>query len=204
MNIEELKKEMEIFGKGIERLEQLKAEFEKISTIGYEKEAQEIRSMLKDVSAIPELEVKIKNLKDSIKKDGLKQEYKLALKKDALPADITRKDLEELKRRIEKIFEEFAGRVKEKEGLLKKKEEAGKKRKIEIYDAISIENIYKIYNKSCKALKKGRIRKAKKLYKKLMRLYLNLSDIDKRKVYREINSLYEEIKNEEMAYTFTK
>ena len=156
MDIEELKKEVERFGKGVERLEQLKAEFEKINTVGYEKEADEIRNMLKDVSAIPALEIKIENLKDSIKKGSLRQKYKLALKEDTLPADSIRKDLEELKGRIGKILEEFEEGVKEKEWLLKKNGEARKKRGIEIYDATSIENIYKIYNKSCKALKKGR------------------------------------------------
>ena len=77
MDIAELKKDVEVFSKGVERLEQLKAEFEKIDTSGHEKEAEEIRSMLKNVSAIPELEVKIINLKNSVhKKERLKQKYK--------------------------------------------------------------------------------------------------------------------------------
>src|SRR3989344_1678663 len=106
---------MEIFGKGIERLEQLKAEFEKINTIGYEKEAEEIRSMLKDVSAIPQLEVKIARLKEAVDRNKLpKQKYKhigpskvekqieelkkLILKKKTVKqrTKITRKELEEL------------------------------------------------------------------------------------------------------------
>ena len=61
MYAEELKKNFEIFDKGIKRLEELKAEFEKINTSGHEKEAEEIISMLKNVSAIPQLEVKIAN-----------------------------------------------------------------------------------------------------------------------------------------------
>ena len=60
MNVEELKKNVEVFGKSIERLEQLKAEFVEINITGHEKEAEEIKNMLKDVSAIPELEIRIK------------------------------------------------------------------------------------------------------------------------------------------------
>ena len=61
MDIEELEKDFEVFGKGVGRLEQLKAEFEKINTSGHEKEAGEVRGMLNNVSAIPQLEVKIAN-----------------------------------------------------------------------------------------------------------------------------------------------
>ncbi len=114
MDIEELKKDIEVFIKGVERLEQLKAEFEKIDTSGYEKEAEEIRSMLKNVSAIPELEVKIANLKGAIlRRHRLKKKYRnvrssnvekqirelkeMILKKKIVKpgAGITRKELEE-------------------------------------------------------------------------------------------------------------
>jgi len=64
LDIKELKKDIEIFGKGVERLEQLKAEFKQIDTSGNKEEADEVRSMLKNVSAIPQLEVKIAGLKN--------------------------------------------------------------------------------------------------------------------------------------------
>ena len=76
MNVEELKKNIEVFGKGVERLEQLKAEFVKIKISGHEKEAEEIMTMLKDVSAIPELEIRINKLKNSVRNiDKLNRKY---------------------------------------------------------------------------------------------------------------------------------
>jgi len=68
LSIEELKRNIEDFGKGVERLEQFKAEFEKINVEDHEQEAAEIRNMLKDVSTLPMLETKIANLKDAVSK----------------------------------------------------------------------------------------------------------------------------------------
>ncbi|MCH8067087.1 MAG: hypothetical protein IIC69_00725 [Nanoarchaeota archaeon] len=80
MDINELKKDVEAFGKGVERLEQLKAQFDKINTSGHKDEAKEIESMLKNVSAIPELEVKIVKLKNAVQRKNSKYTKKTEFK----------------------------------------------------------------------------------------------------------------------------
>ena len=87
MDINELKKDFEDFGKGVKRLEQLEAEFNKIDTSSNKKEAGEIRHMLKNVSAIPELELRIAKLKGRYRGDALRYRFNRVL-----PAAIRSKD----------------------------------------------------------------------------------------------------------------
>ncbi len=57
------RRDFEVFAKGVERLEELRAELNNLNTKGYEQEAASIRSKLKNVSYIPQIEREIKDLK---------------------------------------------------------------------------------------------------------------------------------------------
>lgn len=105
MKVEELKRDFEIFGKGVERLEQLKAEFDEIDATGHEEEAEEIRGMLKNVSAIPVLEVKIAKLKKAVyEKKHLTHEYRrFGVKISEEPIEISRVE-EELRNKFQAEF----------------------------------------------------------------------------------------------------
>jgi hypothetical protein len=60
------RKDFEVFAKGVERLEQLKNELYNLNTSGYEIEVASIRSKLKNVSYIPEIEKEMRVLKSKI------------------------------------------------------------------------------------------------------------------------------------------
>jgi len=62
----DVKKDFEIFGKGIQRLEEIKGELKSLNTKSYKKEVEEIESNLKKVSAIPKIEKQLENLKKKI------------------------------------------------------------------------------------------------------------------------------------------
>ena len=58
-----IKKDFEIFGKGIQRLEEIKKELKSLNTNGHEEEVKAIESNLNNVSAIPKLENQLEELK---------------------------------------------------------------------------------------------------------------------------------------------
>lgn len=60
------RKDFETFQFGVERLKELRKEFESLDTSGFHKEAMSIRSKLKDVSQIPYVEREMRNLKKKI------------------------------------------------------------------------------------------------------------------------------------------
>ena len=55
-----LRRDFEIFAKGVERLEELRSELNGLNTKSYEAEANSIRTKLKNVSFIPEIEQEMK------------------------------------------------------------------------------------------------------------------------------------------------
>jgi len=57
------RKDFEVFAKGVERLEELRAELNNLNTKGYGAETASIRSKLKNVSYIPEIEQEMRDLK---------------------------------------------------------------------------------------------------------------------------------------------
>ena len=61
-----LRQDFEVFAKGVERLEELRAELNSLNTKGHEEEVASIRSKLKNVSYIPEIEEEIRILKTKI------------------------------------------------------------------------------------------------------------------------------------------
>lgn len=64
--MDSLRKDFEIFSKGIKRLEELRSELDSMNTRGFEAEANSIRSRLKNVSEIPNIERDLKKLKAKI------------------------------------------------------------------------------------------------------------------------------------------
>jgi len=62
----EIKRDFEVFSKGIERLEELKQELESLNTKGFEEEVRLIKADLKNVSAIPKIEKQLAELKRKI------------------------------------------------------------------------------------------------------------------------------------------
>ena len=62
--------DFEVFAKGVERLEELGAELNSLDTSGYETQVAVIRSKLKNVSYIPEIEKEMRDLKAKISGTG--------------------------------------------------------------------------------------------------------------------------------------
>jgi len=65
-DLETIKRDFEIYGKGIQRLEELKQELRGLNTKGRGKEVKAIESNLKNVSAIPKIEKQLEVLKRKI------------------------------------------------------------------------------------------------------------------------------------------
>ncbi len=95
----ESRKDFEVFAKGVERLEELKAELNSLNTSGYEAEANAIRSKLKNVSYIPQIEKEIRILKSRI--EGVKEK----------PAKIV-DDSDKVNKKIRELEKEFNKRKK--------------------------------------------------------------------------------------------
>ena len=62
------RKDFETFKFGVQRLKELKEEFDSLDTRGFSKEAQRIRSKLNNVSEIPNIERELRELKLKINK----------------------------------------------------------------------------------------------------------------------------------------
>ena len=65
-NIDSVKRAFEIFGKGVERLEELNKILKSLNTKGFEQEAKEIEADIHNVAAIPRIEKKLEALKEKI------------------------------------------------------------------------------------------------------------------------------------------
>ena len=62
----ELRRDFEIFAKGVQRLEELRIELDRLNISGYEAEVNVIRSKMKNVSYIPQIEKEMEILKQKI------------------------------------------------------------------------------------------------------------------------------------------
>ena len=87
----QVKKDFEIFAKGVERLKELELELERLDTRGFAKEEVVIRSRLKNVSDIPFIEKKVADLRLKIN-----NKYRPKRKKKSKVS----KDIEGLKQQI--------------------------------------------------------------------------------------------------------
>lgn len=68
----DVKKDFEIFGKGIQRLEEIKKELKSLNTKGHEEEVKAIEQNLNNVSAIPKIENQLEELKTKISGKSIK------------------------------------------------------------------------------------------------------------------------------------
>ena len=85
-----LRKDFEVFSKGIQRLEELRADLDSLNTSKFKKEELSIRSKLKNVSEIPQIERELKILKQKI--SGTHKPTKVVKKVNPLESKI--KELE--------------------------------------------------------------------------------------------------------------
>ena len=65
-DLESTRRDFEIFGRGVQRLEELKVELKSLNTKGYGREVKAIQANLKNVSAIPRIEKQLEELKKKI------------------------------------------------------------------------------------------------------------------------------------------
>ena len=118
-NLGTLNKEFEIFSKGIERLEELRSELDSLNTRGFERDAAVIRSKLKDVSAIPLLEIQLKSLKNKINRKYIPQHKKSSkLKTQIKHLEEEIEDIPKLERKIN----DLRRKLKEKKSIKVKKQ----------------------------------------------------------------------------------
>jgi hypothetical protein len=128
-SVSSIQHDFDIFSKGIERLEELRAEFNSLNAKGYESEAASIRSKLKNVSDIPIIESELSILKKKI--SGKHKSKLVKTKKKSCPDHIEKK-LKELESKIDKkskpsLNSNYVARIKELKEEIEKK---GKQSKI--------------------------------------------------------------------------
>ncbi|MBT3405307.1 hypothetical protein HN832_05005 [archaeon] len=85
-----LKRDFEIFSKGVQRLEELKAELNALDTKGFESDVAVIKSKLKNVSEISNIEKKLKQLKIKISLNRNNSRKRATLKVKAIHSKINR------------------------------------------------------------------------------------------------------------------
>lgn len=213
MNLEELKKDFEVFSKGIGRLEQLKAGFRRINTLGHEKEAEEIRSMLNNVSAIPKLEVKIANLKYISSRNRSTQKYnytnlsnvelkrilyiekQIAELKDAIKylsecngSKLTKKDLKNMEAIPKNEKQKNGGKIRMYQRMLGVLDYFVPFLKSRIRGGKSRKffKCHELLLKAEKALQNNNKSEAKKHYLKAKDVYLKLEYLEKKEIYNDL------------------
>jgi len=93
-DLEVIKRDFEVYSKGIQRLGELRKELKSLNTKGHEKEVNAIEADLKNVSAIPKLEKQLEQLKGKIYGKGKKPAKRKAVKISSLEKPISElKDL---------------------------------------------------------------------------------------------------------------
>jgi len=119
---EQIKKDLSVFTKGVERLKELENEINSLDTRGFYKEEQTIRAKLKNVSDIPIIETAIKNLKLKINK-----KYKPKHKKKS-PYNQIIENIDEVMGGVPKIEKHFAKLKAEVEKVSRLKQKAKNKK----------------------------------------------------------------------------
>lgn len=115
------RKDFEVFAQGVERLEELSNELKNLNTVGYDKEVVSIKSKLKNVSYIPEIEREMKILKRKIKGT-----YKRKVGKSVFHSKVSRK-INVLKSQIPKEHAKIHRKIKELEDHIPDKEKLNRK-----------------------------------------------------------------------------
>lgn len=98
----QVKKDLELFSKGVERLKELKRELASLDTRGFAKEEQSIRSKLQNVSDIPTIERELKILKQKINRKYRPKRRKVSATRKELQ-ELKEEDLPEIKSAIRKL-----------------------------------------------------------------------------------------------------
>lgn len=114
-----LKKEFSDFAEKISRLQSLKHEFEAIDSKGFEREAKIIRSKLKDVHAIPQLERMISQLRNEVLKFHARKQVKSQVGKKILAKS---RSLEEDHKKIKSKIHELEQNLENKSRHIGKKQ----------------------------------------------------------------------------------
>ncbi|MEK6914460.1 MAG: hypothetical protein AABW83_02305, partial [Nanoarchaeota archaeon] len=138
-------KDFQIFAKGVERLEEIERELNSLNTKGYEQEASSIRSKLKNVSYIPQIENELRDLKDKINGNYKK-------KVSASNRNIYKK-IKELKKSIPDEHYKIHKKIKELEGHVINNDNFAKKINEIKKDISLVKDMPKIQNQ-IKSLKK--------------------------------------------------
>ena len=200
-----LRRDFEVFAKGVERLEEIRMELENLNTKGFEDEEKSIRSKLKNVSYIPEIEEELRILKakingsytekihtnsdEKIKKRIKKFEEEIKrLNGIKLKNNLSQKEIQQVRKipeiqaqlnKLKKAFEE-----KEKEELTKK----------EIMKKIDPEIDFMIDNKFNLSLNEIKAYLAKRVEDKEMIIHKQLQD-DLRARKENFENQYKELEN---------
>lgn len=106
------RKDFEAFKFGVQRLKELKEEFDSLDTRGFSKEAQRIRSKLNNVSEIPNIERELRELKLKINKKYRPQKKR---------RNFIKRDIEDIKEDIPELKEEIK-KLSKRVGTSRKKE----------------------------------------------------------------------------------
>jgi len=191
----QIKRDLDLFSKGVDRLKELERELRRLDTRGFAKEEQEIRSVLKNVSDIPLIEKKLKNLKQKINNKYKPKRKRVSsskiVKKEVkeISDRIPRIDsgLKKLNKRVEEMFKK-RGRIDSDIDLLIDKDFA------EFIDDIKSkvsENIRQKSRSEVSFLKKHLKNREKKLNEKYYSFVRGLKQ-KKRKLEREVRARYSE------------
>jgi len=178
------RRKFDVFAKGIKRLEELRAELNKLNVEGHEKEVNSIRSKLKNVSYIPEIEEEMKILKEKIKgvykaKEGEEKKKPRKRRKIEKPKELLK-------------IPEIEVEVKALKSMLARQQE-GEKRKRELMKEIDPDINLMVDNKFDLTLNEIKAELSKKLKDKELFMQEQLQkDLDMRK--QEFELRYEDLK----------
>ena len=107
------KKDFEAFKFGVQRLKELEGELKSLDTRGFSKEAQDIKSHLKNVSEIPAIERKLKELKQKINgKYKPKRRKKSPIKEIHEDIEDVKEDLKSFKKTRKQSFDDIKDEIK--------------------------------------------------------------------------------------------
>ncbi|MEK6872814.1 MAG: hypothetical protein AABW90_02260, partial [Nanoarchaeota archaeon] len=113
---ESVRRDFEVFARGVERLEQIREELRNLNTGGHEAEISSIKSKLNNVSYIPEIEKELIDLKAKI--NGAHKNKKDSSKAHA----VIHKKINELKEKIPKTHSNIHRKIDELRGIIPNKE----------------------------------------------------------------------------------
>jgi hypothetical protein len=114
-NPEQVRKDLELFATGVERLKELELELNSLDTRGFAKEVESIRDKLKNVSDIPIIEREMKNLRQKIKgRYHPKKKNSGTYKKIREGIEDIQEDTPRIERQLKQLNEKIEGISKKK------------------------------------------------------------------------------------------